>query len=73
MNKPVQADERLVKSSNGRYEIEDQFTYFTLRSSIEVWSEDVESFVRICVEHNDGDYYEVGFEGPLDDRLARAR
>lgn len=73
MNKPVQAEGRLVKRSDGRYEIEDHFTYFTSGSPIEVWSEGAESFVRTRVEHTQGDYYAVGFEGPLEGRLARTR
>lgn len=58
-----------MKRSDGWYEIEDHFTYFTSGSPIEVWSEGAESFVRTRVEHNQGDYYAVGFEG----RLARTR
>jgi YHS domain-containing protein len=73
--KPIVSEGRLVKNDLGRYEIEGTDYYFTSGSTIEIWDEEDESYVKTRLEHTNGDYYAYAF-GPqvkLEGLRARTR
>jgi hypothetical protein len=76
LKKPVVAEGTLYKNEQGRYEI-DHLHYFTSGSPIEIYIyDDFEEryyWYKSRVEHKDGDYYVVGYDGPLEGLKARIR
>lgn len=74
-NKPILAEGRLTKNSEGRYEIEDTDIYFTSGSLLDYWDEEDEEWCSSRVEHNGQDYFVVllGREKNLEGVKVRAK
>ena len=73
LQKPIQASGRVIKRSDGRYEIEGAEDYFTSGSPLEIWDESQEIYARTRIEHDGEDYFAVGIKQPLEGLQARCR
>lgn len=74
MNRPVLAEGKLKKRTDGRYEIAGTDFYFTSGSTVEIWESEDEYYYKTTIEHRNGDYYAVNVHEPtLENLTARIR
>lgn len=73
LQKPIRASGKIVKRSDGRYEIAGAEDYFTSSSPLEIWDESREIYVRTRIEHDGKDFFAVGVKPSLEGLQARCR